>query len=123
MRNIIIALFVGFLFGGGIGFLIKTLTSKNNFQPLGKKRTITSFADRLYGEKTEKFRYPAYLTPGTVYDLPVSFERKTKAFGNVLTGSPSLCCINKNGSLCKSSSCPENCDCDYTFDVNKIATT
>ena len=114
----LVFLIVGIFIGAIVGYLMgKNALVKSGFQPLGKKRTATSFADRLYGTK-EGFQYPAYLTPGKTYDLPMSVERKTKAFGNVLTGSSSLCCINKNGGLCHSSKCPEGCDCDKTWDVN-----
>lgn len=121
-KIILIALLVGFIAGGVFGYLMgkDALITKSDFEPLGQKRTAKSFADRLYGgANKENFEYPAYLTPGTTYDLPMSAERKTKAFGNVLLGSPSLCCLDKNGALCHSSKCPEGCDCDKTWDVNK----
>ena len=83
LKIIFIALIVGFIVGAVFGYLMGKNVLLNGFQPLGKKRTATSFADRLYGEK---FQYPPYLTPGTTYDLPMSAERNVTAFGNILTG-------------------------------------
>lgn len=110
---LILATFIGGIFGYLMG---KDALIKSNGFKLANKRTAQSFTDRLYN--SENFDYPAYLTPGKNYQLPMSKERKTKAFGNVLLGSPSLCCLNKNGGLCHSSKCPKDCDCDRTWDVN-----
>jgi hypothetical protein len=111
---ILLALLIGFIAGGVFGYLMGKDALVNNFEPLGKKRTGKSFADRLY----EGFQYPPYLTPGTSYNFPVSAERKTGAFGNVLLGSPNLCCLDKHGGPCHSEKCPEGCDCDKNWDVN-----
>lgn len=113
---------LGLLLGAAIGYFI--CSQMDNYKDLGNRRTGKSFADRLYGGGgggKENFQYPAYLTPGTTYNLGVPTERKTRAFGNTVLGSPDVCCIKKSGGICYSDKCPKGCKpCDDTWDINKV---